>query len=720
MAVQKEEFNPDTLPPLVDWKNPPTIKALKRDLLEAKQSHDAQVTKIQAWLENLNVEGAAKPKTPENSSKVQPKLIRKQAEWRYPALTEPFLSNQNLFQVNPETWEDRKAAQQNQLVLNHQFNNKIKKVQFIDDYVRTVVDEGTAVVRVGWERLTEEVMVDAPVVELEEDPSMAPLLEEIAAYQAEDPNGYARDVPEELQVALRESQEDGIPYRPVIKGFKKVPEERVVSNKPVLEVCDYRHVIIDPTCKGDLDRAEFIIFTYETSFSELEKDGRYKNLDHINVTTASALGDPDHAPENTTNFSFDDKARQKCVIYEYWGYWDLDDTGVTQPFVAAWCGNVMIRMEKSPFPDKKLPFVRVQYLPVRRKIYGEPDGHLLEDNQRIIGAVTRGMIDLLGKSANGQTATRKGALDVVNRRKFDKGQDYEFNGNFTPDQVFYQHKYPDIPASAEFMLQMQNIEAESLTGVKAFASTGLSAGGLGETATGIRGVLDAASKRELSILRRLAQGIIDIGKKIVSMNAEFLSDEEVVRITNEEFVSVRKDELQGQFDLVLTISTPEEDQAKAQELAFMLQTVGPNTDPRIAFMIMADIARLRKMPELAKRLEEYEPQPDPLQQENLMLQNQLLKAQIASELSKAENNEAGAQLNLAKAREAIAKASDLQSSADLKSLDFVEQESGVTQARELQKQGAQAQANMALEERKYELDQRREDRKLLREYKKKS
>ena len=30
------------------------------------------------------------------------------------------------------------------------------------------------------------------------------------------------------------------------------------------------------------------------------------------------------------------------------------------------------------------------------------------------------------------------------------------------------HTYPEIPASAQFMLQLQNMEAESMTGVKAF------------------------------------------------------------------------------------------------------------------------------------------------------------------------------------------------------------------------------------------------------------
>lgn len=73
---------------------------------------------------------------------------------------------------------------------------------------------------------------------------------------------------------------------------------------------------------------------------------------------------------------------------EYWGYWDYDNTGIAEPFVATWVGNVLIRMEISPFPDGELPFVVIPHMPVRRSIYGEPDGELLIDNQKIIGAIT--------------------------------------------------------------------------------------------------------------------------------------------------------------------------------------------------------------------------------------------------------------------------------------------------------------------------------------------
>lgn len=683
---------------LTDWKNPPALKDLKQDFQDAKPYKDAQEAKISKWLDNLNVEGDAKVNPPKGNSRIVPKLIRKQAEWRYPALSEPFLSSDDVFNVSPVTWEDRRAAQQNQLVLNNQFNTQMDKVTFIDEYVRTAVDEGTVILRVGWEFEEEERTESVPTIHYLPNPSLAPMYEQLSQLAQEDPQRFKEEVPAELQEAYEMSLSLGQPVEPKVMGEEDQSSMKTVLNRPTVEVCDYRNVTIDPTCKGDIKKAGFVVYSFESSLSLLKKDRRYKNLDQIEVShgSNSILSQPDHAAgDGFGNFNFADKPRKKFVVYEYWGFWDINGDGKVVPFVAAWVGNVLIRMEENPFPDKKLPFVVVHYLPVRKSTHGEPDGALLEDNQKIIGAVTRGMIDIMGKSANGQTGVRKDALDVTNRRKFDKGLDYEYNGNVDPRMAFHMHTFPEIPQSAQFMLQLQNMEAESLTGVKSF-SQGVGSQSLGDVAAGIRGALDAASKRELGILRRLSEGLIAVARKFISMNAVFLSDVEVVRITNEKFVQVRRDDLAGAFDLKLSISTAEEDNNKAEQLAFMLQTMGNNMDPSLSRMILSDVARLRKMPDLAKKIETYQPQPDPMAQKKAELEIQLLEAQVQNEMAKAQQLGASANLDMAKASTEQAKASYLKSDTDLKNLDFIEQESGVKQERDLQIQseGAKAQMNM--------------------------
>jgi hypothetical protein len=553
------------------------------------------------------------------------------------------------------------------------------------------VDEGTVVFRVGWDFEEDVREVERPVFEyvIDETPEFAQINADIHATMEASEEDYAA-LPKAVQEAHNISMEKGVPHRPVPTGETEMVDELItIKNQPTVEICDYRNVMIDPTCRGNLDKAEFVIYSFETSLSQLRKEGaKYQNLDDINVTGNSILNSEDHQSDDDESFNFSDEPRKKIVAYEYWGYWDYEDDGTTKPFVATWVGDVMIRMEENPFPDQKLPFVTAQYLPVRRSIWGEPDGELLIDNQLIIGAVTRGIIDIMGRSANGQVGSRKDALDVTNKRKFDAGKDYEFNSTTTPDQAFYMHTFPEIPQAAGMMLQLQNADAESLTGVKAFSGpSGISGDALGSSVGGAKSALDATAKRELGILRRLSSGMKKVGTKITAMNQEFLSDTETVRITEAEFTEVQRDDLYGNFDLKLSISTPEADEQKASELAFMLQTMGPNEDPGMRKIILSEIATLRKMPDLAKRIKEYEPEPDPVAQELRQLEVELKRAEVANEQAKAQENAANGVLDTAKANE-------IQARADKTNLDYAEQESGVTQERDLQKQGAQADANL--------------------------
>lgn len=704
---QQVEKRPDQL---TDWKNEPTLMQLKQHLEDSREIHATQKGKISGWLDELHVEGTAKIKSRPGSSSVQPKLIRKQAEWRYAALSEPFLSTDDIFNVSPVSWEDAGAAKQNQLVLNYQFNTCFDKQDFIDEYIRTGTDEGTVIVKLGWVFKEEDETYDGPDVQYVVDPNFGPTIQQLTQLKSQDPMQF-KQVPEELREALRLSGEQGMPVRPVINGWSEKTRKKTTCNKPTLEICDYRNVIIDPMAKGKVKNARFIIHSFETDMSTLKEDARYKNLDKILPNQNSPLNEPDHATQdNTSNFNFQDQPRTKFVAYEFTGFWDIDNTGMVKPIIATWVGNVLVRMEELPFPDKQLPYVVVKHLPIRNSNYGEPDGALLADNQKILGAVTRGMIDLLGKSANSQTGMRKDMLDAVNRRKFERGLDYEFNAGVDPRQGTFTHTYPEIPQSALLMNNLQNQEAESLTGVRSF-SQGVSGASLGDVAAGVRGALDAASKRELGILRRYSAGIVEIGRKMIAMNAEWLSEEQVIRITNDDFVTVRRDDLAGNFDLKLSISTAEEDEHKAQELAFMLQTMGNTADPGLGKMLLAHIATLRKMPDLAHRIETFVPQQDPVAAKKQELELAELETKVAEQRAKTQKILAEAGLAQAQTQVAIATADNLKSQTDKANLDYVEQESGVTQERHLQVAGAQAKSNEDLALLQHYLDARLEKQK---------
>ncbi len=675
-----------------NWSNKPTLSDLKGDFDSVKTIHATQISRIRHWRSLLRPNNASKDNTTASNpymtlaeqraaktrSTVKSKLVRKNAEWRYTSLSEPFLNTPDVFNVDPVTWEDMAASKQNALVLNNQVNTRLGKVAFIDEYIRAGCDDGTVIVKTGWdyESFIEE--RERPIHELRvtHDPKKIMLLDRAA----QDTTG---EVPPHIQQALEATQSSGVPYFPVKVGMETYEHEVVVKNQPSWEVCAPENVRIDPTCNGDMDRAEFVVHSFEASKSEMRKSGLYFNLDKIGQSNVTS--DTDHESSwGDTGFTFEDDPRQKHVVHEYWGYWDIDGEGETKPIVAAWVENTLIRLEENPFPDGKLPFVVVPFMPLTNSVYGEPDAELLEDNQAISGAISRGVIDLLGKSANSQTGFRKGALDALNRRRYDRGQDYEFNDMGDAQNSIFQHKFPEVPVTATNYLQMQHQEAESLTGVISFGQ-GVTGKGLGSTAAAANGALTAADRRVLGILRRFTEGMKEIGRRFIAMNQEFLSENEVVRVTNEEFVKINRDDLAGRFDLRLSISTAEADEQKAQELSFMMQTTSQHMGQDFTKLILSEIADLRKMPTLSRRIANWEPKADPIAE-------QLKQLEVEEKRTEIQKRQAEIQKILAEAQKAGYNSEKLKAEADLENLNFVEQESGVAHARELDKLEAQSEA----------------------------
>ena len=684
MAVEKELITVDSyINEMVDWANPPSVSDLKADFDEARQSHNTHISKVTDWIDILRGKRNFTPL--KNRSAVVPKLVRKQNEWRYAALEEPFLSTDDMFKVNPVTADDVESAKQNELILNKQFRVDIPRVQFINKFIRTAVNTGTVIIKLAWESETgivnEEQMQD--IFAQNEDEAFEFLMFLVQSGQMAE---------EQMMEIMESGQWTQIPVdqQPIT-----VQVEKTYINRPVLEIKDSRKVIIDPSCEGNIDNAQFIIDKFLTDLSTLRKDGRYTNLDIIQEKEYNSRSDTDYDPEynESNDFNFKDRPRQKLTAYEYWGYWDINDDGIVVPIVATWIGNTMIRLEENPYPDKKLPFVVIQYLPPDTNVvHGDADASLLEDNQNIIGAVTRSIVDLIGRSANAQQGIRKDLLDPTNMDNFKLGLDFEYNPVPNIGDALFTTKLPEIPRSALELIQLQNNEAEALTGVKAF-SAGISGDALGSQVGGIRSALDATAKRELGILRRLSNGLKEVGKKIITMNSVWLSDEEIIRISDEDR-HIKRDDLAGNFDLVLNISTAEADNQKASELAFMLQTIGNSVPFDIMKIVLIKIAELRKLPDLAMAIKEYEPQPDPLQQAKTQAEIEYIKANTQKDVTAAGKNVADEVLKYAKADEAGAKGRKTHSDADMVDLDYLEQINGLQQDRELEQIDAKAKASL--------------------------
>ena len=612
------------------------LSALKADLKASDTLRLEWFNKIAEW-RNETV-GREYGNEVKGKSRIVSKDIKKQLDWMLPTLADPFLSTSDIIKCSPITFEDVLSARQNELILNTQFCRKFPRYNFLMKALKVLATEGTLVVQTGWDYEDEEIETMAETV-----------------------------------------MEDEITGEEYI-AMTKQKTVRIKKNQPTAVVCRNEDIYIDPTCMDDMDKCQFVIHRYETDLSTLKADGRYKNLEKV-ASTEGNNRDYGFYPEDHTYFDFKDKARKKMVVYEYWGNYDVNEDGVAEPIVCAWIGNTIIRLQSNPYPDNKPPFLVVPFNAVPFQMHGDSLASVIGDNQKVKTAIIRGIMDNMANSNNGQLGMRKGALDISNRKKFLEGKNFEYNGS--PND-FWQGSYNQIPGSAFDVLTIMNNEIESQTGVKSF-SGGITGSSLGSTATGARGALDATATRRISLVRNISENLIKpLMRKWMAYNYEFLEDEEVVRITNEEFVPVRRDDLYGNIDIDISISTAEDNSAKSQELSFLLQTMGPNQDFEINKLLMGEIARLSRMPELEKKIKEHQPTQDPaaeqmkqIQIERLQLENDKIKADIKDKLARAGENEVDRIVKMNKAKKDDAAARKISSEADKLDLEFLMKNDGV-------------------------------------------
>lgn len=703
------------------WKNEPSFEDLQKDLTATNAAHAMYREQLSLRQENF---AGGKPIVTaiKGKSTTRPKLIRKQAEWKYASLEEPFLSTRDMFKIDPRTAEDADAAYQNQVLINYQWATKVNKVELIGSIVRNLVDEGTVIVKTGWKAKEGTRVVEKEV------PVYASPEESVVLLKQKIENG---------EISYEEAQSIMASGQPMQRGTKMVYEEETVllENRPTYEVCNSANVRIDPSCEGVMEDAKFVIHEYDTSFAELKENehtvrfeeeeyfdeksgtvktkkvkyesGFYKNLDVLRELDIQATADP-YASVSGQTFKFSDRPRKKIRAFEYWGFWDINGDENLVPIVATWVNGVLIRLEENPFPHKSLPFSKAVYMPVKREVHGESDGDLLVDNQNTIGRMIRASEDITITQAVGQTLIDEQFLpSPIQKSNLEKGNTVYFRHGMNPKEAIYKQTVSPVPESVFQIINMQHAEAESLSGTKAF-SQGISGSAFGSVAQNTRSALDATSKRELSILRRLSEMFKDLARKTVAMNQAFLEEEEVVRITSG-FIPVRRDDLAGEFDFDMDISTAEKDNETAQKLTMLLQTNAANMNPEIMHKMYKKIALLWKMPDLAEDLGEFvPPAPQPfqielqkMQLENARLENirlmkeiEELDSRISERVSRSIENESDIRTKDSQSELRAAQARKLNAEADLKDQQFVKDGDGSSFAEKAELNRLQNEANL--------------------------
>jgi hypothetical protein len=682
---------------LTDWSNEPTIDELKVDYDTAEAARSSYVADLLRW-DLIRRGGKELDSANGTRSTVRVKVVRKHEEWKVPDLEEPFLNSSSMFEATPRTSEDVESAEWNSAVLNYQWENKVGKTHLIGSMCRRLYSEGTAVLKVGWE--------------YQEGLTVKEIREPVYAQSEEEAQAKIQQLLESNEIDETKAKELMASGKvPVGYINKHIEIYAPTINQPKYELCENGNILADPTCTTKLSDAQYVIYDYDSSYAELKQYeyveredgstfGYYHNLDQIK-DNMEELGWDNFKPAEYNSGNMEDFARKKFKVSEYWGYKDIHGTGELVSIVATWVGNVLIRLSENPFPHKKIPFTSAAYMPIKDSYRGEPDAELLEEHQKAISRNTRAMDDIISTIAVNQTLIDERLLPTQPQQNaFKRGEDTTFTSGMDPARAIHRMKVEAPPPALYDMIQLNMREVENIIGTRPFAGANSGASSA-LSATATRGAIDASGKRSLSVMRRINEMLADVAKMTISMNQKFLSEEEIIRVTNREFVTVRRDDLQGDFDIRINVSTPEKDAENAERLMVLLQTQAANMSPDVQKAHYIQLAKLMNQDHLAKTVAETDTGPSEadvelqkLNMENARLLNIKLKKEIEEIDSRIdervsrteENTDADTSVKLAKAKETLAKARKIEAETEVIEDLYMRQVDGVEDQKALDKE----------------------------------
>jgi hypothetical protein len=647
------------------------LKDILSDIASVHGLYTDYVDQVQQYKRAVSAD--YKVNSGEGKSKVTPKAIKKLHNYAYSTLSEGLLSDYDIVAASPNGHTDLVESQAQSLLLNYQLNEEMDFDAVVDKAARYFEDYGSFYLKLSWNYKERK--------KKNHKPTLKAL-----------PDGVP---PEQMQQLAEQGllTEDGM-----LIVDKEVTQ--VVQDHPVISLKKYNQIILGPSTDGSntIDSLQFIADRYYATINALEASGKYKDLDKIVDRELKSDYDINALPDSDFELEFDalmdegatlehkkvDKTKP-LVVTDYWTMLKLDGKKYPVPVVVTFVAGVVISREESPFGvDVGYPYSRGTYAPdLDDALYdGIPDTPDLEEEQKIIGAVTRGMIDIMAKAANGQTGMAQGMLDPAEERKRQIGQDYKFNPAIDPTRGIIQEKFPELPQSALQMLQVMQGSMESSSGKKMFGQ-GLNSDAYGDVAKGIQSVVDATTQRTMSSVRKFNKPFVEIIKKMAELNRQFITDDKIIALSDNEFKTIRPNDLKSSINVKILVSTPELDDKAANDLGFLVQTLGDSVPAKAKNMLLSDIARLKKRPDLAKMLLDL-PEPGPTQQELELhqLNVELLKAQIANEYAKGGENQADETLKNAKAATEVAKTEVLYSTKDNQDLDFLQKRDGTQLQRE--------------------------------------
>jgi len=642
------------------------IELVDHDIGNSLQNHNEQIEKVSEWIDAYDGE----PYGNEDPSRSQMvwKIIKKQGESLISNLAKPFLGAHEIVELSPLTYRDVFKTPIYSKVINHFWTKDFNSNKFIKATSRLMVKEGTAFIRVGWEK---------QVVEHSEEVS---------------------DLPEQVKQKFIDK---GATIEKLSNGKIKITTKKILKNRPIAKPIRLEDAYVDPTA-DTFEDSEFFGYEYTTNLTEISNNPLYDEEAVKKLTRILESQDDrpvnryeDSHEYNPYNAQFEDDPRKKVRLIEYWGEYDIDDTGVAEPVVGVVArygdDRVVLNLRKNKLPGGFKPFICIPLIEDDFNIYGNALAYMIDDEQKFSTSIVRGIIDNMSQSNNGQKFIKKNALDSTNFDRMMNGERIvEIN---TPENIataVMDGSFNQLPSDVYNTLGMIEQQAESLTGVSKFMQ-GIAGTEMKSSSSNFATMMSQSQIRLLDMTTSLTNGLRQMFKMWAQMAMEYLSDDEIFDITGvyipeakvketkrlmleyqieelprdaaEEVMMLIIREVDDMFnmkdlkyDVKMKVGTDGLKDVKIAQINMLMQQAGNLIEmqvvpPKVMGMLFADMAEAMDRPDIAREVLEFKPQP-PSQLEQEMAQAELdkKKAEGAKDMALAESAAARAENERAKTK----------------------------------------------------------------------
>lgn len=534
-------------------------------------------------------------------SKVVSSDVMDAVEWVMPSLMRIYFSS-DIVSCEPVGPEDQTVAERVSALLNYQFTRRGDGFIVAYKWFKDALIYGLGVAKISWEDRFRDVPFAVP--EMSESDFNALSSEngvEITGFERVEipPDevsvqrivqqtvmGLPPDMPDDEKA---EAVRMAVESMPRLATYFNVEGKRAILDYsgPVYEVIPPEDFLYDPEAE-ELRNARFVIhrvFRTPDYLRRMESEGVYFNVEEA-IEKGNTQRDGDRSDrekgfrnaENdrtnpwtmTENIEDADK-RRPLELYEWWGLFDPDGSGRLTPHVITVANDVVIRLERNPYDHGEPPFEVLRPVLDVHKFEGIGFADMVKEFQETKTSLRRQILDNISWQNNGMWEVQRGA-----------GVEMESLVNPRPGGVVRT----DVPGAvrpltppplqqAGFMaLEFEQTQLEQRTGITRY-NQGLDSRSLNKTATGITALMGASQQRIELIARLFAEtGVRSLFVKALSLNRQFMRDEFVVRLYGEPIV-INKDDVSGQFDILVSVGISASKQEVVQQQMIQLIQMAP-------------------------------------------------------------------------------------------------------------------------------------------------